>query len=107
MCMEDVKLGRDTPVVEQVDTVPNTSSVFVDDDRDRTLLVFFPPPSGTLTLSIKTPAVANEGIILTAGNLPVVLDIKTHGQMVIKRWYAIHSVGGVKVARYLGRLNKQ
>jgi hypothetical protein len=103
--MEDVRMGRATAVVENKRTIAVTSTPFVDYDKDRTMLTFWPPPSGTLTLSILNPAVANQGITLVSTGVPIVLDIKIHGQLVTKSWYGIHSVGGVVCSCHEGRLD--
>lgn len=103
--MEDIRIGRNTPVVERLVTIPNTSVPLVDDDPKRTMLIIHTPPSGRLTLSIKNPVVADVGITLDNLAQSLQLRIEEHGQLVTKAWFGIHSVGGVSVAVYEGHLS--
>lgn len=95
MCCEDLKIGRASNSSQATLAIAAASTPFVPGNPDRTALVFIPPPSGTLTVSMAGVAVAGEGIVLVAGNDPVQLNIQHDGDLVRRPWTAIHSVGGV------------
>jgi hypothetical protein len=105
MCMEDVRLGRQIQVSEVQVTVATTVTPLVGDDPDRVMLMIGIPVSGNFFCSTRHDLALNEGFRLVSTALAFfVFDIKTHGQMVTKAWYGIHSVGGVGVAVIEGRL---
>lgn len=106
MCMEDIILGRATRTTEHIRSLTNASTPVIDYSNRRIKLTIYPPPSGTLTLSIKSPAVANKGIILLSTSMPLVMTVETHGDIVTKQWYGIHSAGGVTFTYYDGELEK-
>lgn len=107
MCMEDVRIGQNTPVDELSKTVTTASTQLVDRNERRTLLIIYPPPSGTLTVSILTPVVANVGVTLQTTSPPLIMSIQTHGQLLYKAWYAIHSAGGVQCTFHEGVLDPE
>jgi len=104
MCMEDIRIGRRMAGTESRITLTASSLQVVLADPKRIHLCFFPPVSGTVTLSSHGPVVANVGITMSANDHPLHLDIKEHGLLVIGNWFAIHSVGGPTLSILEGRL---
>lgn len=104
MCMEDIRLGRQTVTMEVPISLTNASQAFLERDLFRTVLILWPPPSGTTTFSINSPVVVDQGITVPSGSPPVVLNIKDHGDIVTRQWFAIHSAGGVRGTAHVGRL---
>lgn len=94
MCMEDVRIGRRATFAETDVAVGVASVLLVAASPNRFSLVLGAPLVGTFTFSTNTPAVSGVGLQLTAGQPPLVLNIKDHGQMVTQNWYAICSGAG-------------
>lgn len=107
MCMEDVRLGRKVAVTETVVPLLVSAVVVADYSPKRTLLIFYPPVSGTTTLSIGNTAVAGSGVTMTANSSPLILDIQKQGNLVTQRWFAIHSAGGVNCVFHEGLLEQE
>jgi hypothetical protein len=105
--MEDIRIGRKIINAEIKDTIPNASFPFIQYDKKRVSLIFWPPPSGTLTLSVINPVVADQGISLPNTGHPIVLDVREHGDLCMKAWNVIHSVGGVVCTAHEGRLEAE
>lgn len=91
--------------MEHIVTLSNASKPVIDYAKERTKLIIYPPPSGTLTLSLRSPVVAGKGIVVPSTAPPLVMNVETHGDAVEKIWYGIHSVGGVTFAWYEGILD--
>ncbi len=104
--MEDVRLGRATAVVQHPVVHRGSSDRIIDDDPDRTLLVVPASSVATITLSLSDPAVLNAGFTTGPGMPPITLNIKEHGQLVTKAWYAITDVPFTGVW-FEGRLDKR
>jgi hypothetical protein len=94
MCMEDVRIGRRSAFSEAVVAVGLTSVQVVAASPTRFSLVLGAPLVGTFTFSTNTPAVSGVGLQLTAGQPPIVLNVKDHGLAVTQNWYAICSGAG-------------
>lgn len=92
--MEDVRLGRKIGVSEDNINVLNASLLVVQDSPKRVLLIFYPPLAGTINITIRSPAVATAGFQLLPTSHPLELNIKDHGQLVSKAWYAISDAAG-------------
>jgi hypothetical protein len=105
MCIEDVRLGRKTGITQTNVLVGAASGVVLDTDELRSFIIFYPPFSGVVTLSIVDPVVATVGVKLESTDHPLMLDIQQHGQLVTKTWFGIHSVGGVNMCIHQGHLN--
>jgi hypothetical protein len=95
--MEDIRIGRQAGGELLIVNALNTSFLLADADPKRIAITFYPPPSGVLTIAVKSPAVANAGIVLASGDHPVTLDLLNGGSLLKTPFYAIHSAGGVKV----------
>lgn len=107
MCMEDVRLGR-MMTGEEINTVVGLAATpVIDFDTERSFILFSPPLSGIMTFSIFPTMVAGSGLNIAAGQDEVSMDIQTHGNLVTKAWFAIHSVGGIVATVYIGRLDKK
>lgn len=94
MCMEDVQIGREAHA-DQVDIAPATASVpAIGGSPHRFALVFTAPIVGHVTYSLHNPAVLGQGINLGVGDGAIALNIKDHGRMVTKPFYAISDQAG-------------
>lgn len=96
MCMEDVLLGHQMRSNQVAHTAGVTASLALDSDKNRTVIIFNPPITGQITYALKQSPALGEGINLAAGCDPLVLDIKTHGDLVTKKWYSIADLAGRK-----------
>ena len=104
MCMEDVRLGRATKVTPSIKALTAASQLIIDAAELRRTLTLFPPPSGTTTFFFRGPVVDDFGIILNAGEPPLHFSVDTHGDIVTRAWFAIHSAGAVSMAILEGLL---
>jgi len=77
-----------------------TSGILVAASPKRVGLILTSPLSGTVTYSISPIAVSGLGIVLLAGQHPVILTLAQHGQIVQRQWTLIHSAGGLSVEIY-------
>jgi hypothetical protein len=94
MCMEDVRIGRRAAFTEADVAVGVVSVQLIVAAPNRYSLVLGAPLVGTFTFSTNTPAVSGVGLQLTAGQPPINLNVRDHGQMVTQGWYAICSGAG-------------
>ena len=94
MCIEDIRLGRQIQHAETNINVLNANLPVVQSNHARVYLVFWPPIAGTINLTTQEPALATTGIQLTPTSHPLVLDIKTHGKLVCRNWFAISDAAG-------------
>lgn len=89
MCMEDIRLGRQSLWTETNTAVGIASGNLVAGSPTRDVLIFSPPLAGTVTISTVSPVVAGVGFALNAGGLPLMLNIRDHGAMVTAAWFSI------------------
>lgn len=106
MCIEDIRIGRRTVTRELRAIIANTSGIFVQSSPKRTVLVFLPPPSGVLTLSMDDPVTGNQGIVLNTSSPPIVMTVQQWGDVTKRNFFAIHSVGGVVCTAFEGVLEE-
>lgn len=92
MCIEDIRLGRQTNWTEANVAVGVTSGNLVAAAPNRVVLIFSPPAAGTVTFSSISPVVAGAGFALNSSGLPIVMNIETWGGGVQAAWFAIASV---------------
>jgi hypothetical protein len=92
MCMEDIRLGRQDLFTETNVPVANVSGSLVSPGPNCITLIFSPPLAGTVTISTISPVVSGVGFALNAGGLPLMFNIRDHGALCNKPWFAIGSV---------------
>lgn len=94
MCIEDVKIGRATRA-SLLPSVLSAAAVteILPEDRDRYAIVIGAPSAGTAFISDRNDVTVLTGIPIVVGQAPLVLDIKTHGEMVRCKLFAIASAG--------------
>lgn len=89
MCMEDVRIGRDTICVETTVQVQLTATPLLAASDDRYALVLsVPQGSGGLELSINPAFTIGQGLQMNAGTPPLILTIQEHGDIVRRGLYA-------------------
>lgn len=69
--------------------IANASVRILGQASDRKRLTIYPPASGTITIANDPPAVAGNGITLSAGMAPLYFDADFHGACVSEEWYGI------------------
>lgn len=106
MCMEDVRMGREVRSGQIRVPISAASVGVVANSPSRYCLVLCPPSTGTMTLSILPEAVANEGIVLAAGNAPVIFTVDDHGDLATRAWSAIHHTGAAVFTAIEGHLGR-
>ncbi len=98
MCMEDIKIGRrSNSTIEHV-AADAAAYQIAQANNQRITLIIYPPVSGTLMVSTKSTPTLTAGIPLTSSSEPLVFDIKLHGTLVQRPFFAIHSVGAIFTA---------
>lgn len=97
MCMEDVRIGRESQGQYGDAVIATTVTPYVPADPHRIALIMWGPPSGTSELSTNPKFSSGQGFHLGSGEGGVVLDVQRHGDIVRRAWYATHSVGGVNM----------
>jgi hypothetical protein len=95
MCMQDIQLGRQTYTSEISLSVGESAIELVSSSPNRIALIISAPSTGTITISTNPAVSANNGIILTSGIEPTILNIKDHGDIVRKRLYVIGSTTSI------------
>lgn len=75
----------------------DTTHQLIGNSPKRFSLTFIPPQAGTVTISNDSPAVANEGVVLTAGQTPITLRADIHGDCVQDEWYVVYSGGATRL----------
>lgn len=61
----------------------------------RRSITFFPQGGDLVSVQPGSIPPVAGGITLSAGQLPVTLDVEHHGELVKQEWYAIYQSGGV------------
>ena len=98
MCIEDIRLQRETTASEDITSVGQTATELVGPSHLRTALVISCPNTGYITIGFTPGVTPNNGMILNALGTPLVLSLLTHGALIKKALYAVHSAGTVSVA---------
>lgn len=86
MCMEDIRLGRRSPVGVRTLTLDGGDQPLLSPAPSRVSLVICAPSSGTVTLTVEVAATEYQGIVLAAGQPPLILDVHRHGELVTRGW---------------------
>lgn len=107
MCMEDVRLGREYATTQGTATVTATTQLLIQEDPMRTILIILPPASGTLWVGINNNLAIGTGLAIPSTGSPFKLDIKKEGTLCCHGWFAVHSVGGVALNWFEGRLERK
>ena len=107
MCMEDVRIGRDTQSIQMQFTSALTSSPVIAADENRVTLILPGPLANVITYSINDPAVSGQGIRLGAQSPSIILNIWDHGDLVRRAWTCIHTVAGETLSVLATRLTKE
>lgn len=96
MCMEDIRIGRESTWF--YDFVIATDSVFllVPADPHRISLIIDLPGGGTMVVSPKQDMAVNEGIRIAAGTGRLDLKLIEHGRLVCAAWYGYTGIAAVR-----------
>lgn len=89
MCMEDVRLGRQSHAQEIKCIVTTTSALILPYDPHRIALVISCPTGSNVHLSFGPVAVSGGGMVLGQLGTPIVLNIQQHGDIVRRAIYAV------------------
>lgn len=107
MCIEDVRLGRETGPTETTVAVATTKVLLVPYVRERFSLVISAPTTNELWLSLAATAAAGVGLRLYPGSLPLVLNVKDHGAFVRGPIYANITTVGENITLWSTLLEKE
>lgn len=89
MCLEDVRLMRQSKTVDNTVAIATSSVVLAPANRKRIALLISAPTTVRITLSFKDTAVLDQGINLYPTNVPLHLTLEKHGQIVQRKITAI------------------
>ena len=107
MCMEDVRLGRESPGNLVFATIGTASTPFLPADPMRVAIRFGAPSAGTITYSTETISAVGNGLIVSTSAPGFDLDVKTHGDIVKRAWNARADAAGRLIAAIVVILPKQ
>lgn len=93
MCLEDVKIGRNTQPHSVSVTASATSQQLVPGSGSRWSLHVMPPSSGVIWLSPGNLAVAGQGYVLAPGDPPLVLTVQHDGEQIVEPWCVVADAG--------------
>lgn len=108
MCMEDVRLGRETTFQANSISLANaTNSVIANYDPYRTALILMVTGATAALIGPKplSPA-GGEGAHLGQGEGALSLDVLHHGNLVTQEWRASGDGGATKIVVWQSRLEK-
>lgn len=86
MCLEDIRLGRETLSGVTTLVLDGTDQPLLPQSMSRIALILTPPSQGVVFYHIGSTIPANQGIRLAAGDGPLILDIQQHGDLVRRAW---------------------
>lgn len=107
MCMEDVKIGRETGGNEVPYSVGASAIQILPNDPKRTSLILSPPIANTVTFGFTNSVASGVGMNLSVNSSPIVLNIKDHGELVTKPIFAIGSGAGTNGAIWYSSLQRE
>ena len=107
MCMEDIKLGREQHGSMVLYSVGATFQKILDHDDKRTCLILGSPIANTVTFGFTDGVASGNGLNLLAGQTPIILNIKDHGEIVTKAIFAIGSGAGTNGCLIYSSLDRQ
>lgn len=90
MCMEDVRLGRESGFnVIPIRTPPGIVVPLFGGAEQRTAIILGAPQAGLLTYSTKADVTTTNGLNLGPGQFPIILTVKDHGKIVQQPWFVV------------------
>lgn len=107
MCMEDIRIGRATFGDYRGVTVSTTIAQLLGNAPKRTRITFFGPRNGLVSIAPNPAIVFGEGIVMSAGDRPVMIGIEDYGTLLTQAWFAITDVGSTTVDLWSGLLSKE
>lgn len=87
MCMEDVRIGRDTSTIVNTFTTSAASTELLKPNPLRLAIILSPPAAGTVFYSPEPISAGGNGLCLQLGSTPLALNVKDHGDIVRQGWY--------------------
>lgn len=93
MCLEDIQLGRASRSAVTVVTVTTTSGRVLGRSDRRVEVIFHPPDTNMVWVSIGGTAVVGRGVLMVPSSLPQRYTIDDDGDMSMRDWSAISDVG--------------
>lgn len=93
MCMEDLKIGRNTQSAQIDVTLSTASQQILGPDPNRVAIIFGVPDSSRAYFSSNSPAVVGFGIPQDTAGHPFAITLAEHGEMVRKAWHVIALAG--------------
>lgn len=98
MCMEDIRIGRESAASESLVSVAATETPLVSPAEDRIGLAIYPVATNTIFLSTVGGVVPNNGIRVNDATGPLIMNFLTHGSLVRKGWNAAIPAGAGAVS---------
>lgn len=98
MCMEDVRIGRESFSRQSDLVVGNTSRSLVSASPGRIALLICPPSAGSITVSLDQTAVLGNGITLASTSSPVRLNIQHDGALLTRPMWVIADAGNRRLS---------
>ena len=93
MCMEDVRIGRETVPAEWQKAITDTGAIIVSQNDLRYSLVIANIGANPIWLSFTKPTASGTGIPLAVGATFGPLDVQHHGNLITRDIWAITAAG--------------
>lgn len=93
MCMEDVRMGRETWGQYQSVAIGTTAVQLWGHADKRVRVVLFGPRSGIATVAPTPNPTIGQGILISASDQPIILTIEDYGSILTNAWFAITDIG--------------
>lgn len=108
MCMEDIRIGRQTYSDSKVITVNNLTAVpLLPADVNRTYIVIPSTSFGAYYIGINDAVTVNSGFEIRQNNSPIILKIADVGNLVTRQLFAISAAGTFSFLLFFGGLSKR
>lgn len=107
MCIEDVRMGRQSNAQTQSTAIAAGGTAQVlPADPFRYCVILSPPSAGSITYNIRPNPADGEGLTFHQGSSPIALDIQSHGDLVRRAWFA-YATNAVTVAPLTVSMTKE
>ncbi len=93
MCMEDIRLGRETITRITNVTMGTADAILIGNEPRRKSLIICQPSNGSVQLLPRSTASGTVGFDLAPGMAPIILTVEHHGSLVTDEWHGLADAG--------------
>lgn len=108
MCLEDIRLGRDSGAQARTVAVNNAGvGQLCPADQNRTRIILSTTDSGFRAWPASMSRISGMGLSVRADVPPVVIDVETYGRLVQDEWISFGLAAGIQAIVIEVGLDKQ